>query len=151
MPGTGWSASCCHRAYIPHETCDFPDIRRRRRREMLKIRSRQNHNPGGRILCSSSERRDYADRHAAGSHPSFGVRGIVSPPRRMEEPGDPSGIRGKRCSCITRTDAVKIRIAGTQCDRKFIPVCFRMVGPFLTFKSNFLNGRSNRKQGERES
>ena len=65
--------------------------------------------------------------------------------------GDPSGIRGKRCSCITRTDAVKIRIAGTQCDRKFIPVCFRMVGPFLTFKSNFLNGRSNRKQGERES
>ena len=65
--------------------------------------------------------------------------------------GDPSGIRGKRCSCITRTEAVKIGIAGTQCDRKFIPVCFRMVGPFLAFKSNFLNGRSDRKQGERES
>ncbi len=150
MPGTGWSASCCHRAYIPHETCDFPDIRRRRRREMLKIRSRQNHNPGGRILCSSSERRDYADRHAAGSHLRLGSEGSFL---LREGWRSRRSFRhwGKRCSCITRTDAVKIRIAGTQCDRKFIPVCFRMVGPFLTFKSNFLNGRSNRKQGERES
>ena len=148
MPGTGWSASCCHRAYIPHETCDFPDIRRRRRREMLKIRSRQNHNPGGRIPVLSGE----IMRTAMQLVRTFvwGQRDRFSS-EKDGGAGDPSGIRGKRCSCITRTDAVKIRIAGTQCDRKFIPVCFRMVGPFLTFKSNFLNGCSDRKQGERES
>ena len=145
MPGTGWSASCCHRAYIPHETCDFPDIRRRRRREMLKIRSRQNHNPGGRILCSSSERRDYADRHAAGSHLRLGSEGsfLLREGWRSRRSFRHSG----QALLLHNTD----RCGKTQCDRKFIPVCFRMVGPFLTFKSNFLNGRSNRKQGERES